>query len=109
MPANKKTIMLTTTSFRIMNLLTFIFQFDHIPDLPYRVTLLVQFEGPQGLPQTDISDRCMVVHIAGEQTLVSEDRRFFAFTVTVNTVQDPGNLLCSLISLSDPGITESVW
>jgi len=42
------------------------------PKLPFnrlfylfnRISLFVKLEGPQGLPQTDVSNRCMVIDVA---------------------------------------------
>lgn len=72
-----------------------VFLFDGIPYLFYRIPVFVELEGPQGLPETDISPCRVVVHIAAQEALMM--KRLFAKTVAHKTVQDPGDLPRSLI------------
>jgi len=58
----------------IFNLLSFVFLFDHSLYLLHGVAFFVKFGSPQGLPQTNISHRRMLVNVAAEQTFVSECR-----------------------------------
>jgi hypothetical protein len=41
-----------------------VFLFYGVPYLFYRISIFIEFEGPQGLPDTDISPCRVVVHIA---------------------------------------------
>jgi hypothetical protein len=71
--------------------LSFVLPFHCVSNLSYGITLFVKFEGPQGLPKTNVSHRSMFVDIATEQALVSECRCFLAPAIAINAVQNPGD------------------
>ncbi len=83
------------TLFRNSIAIQFVFLIDDITYLFYRISFFIELEGPQGLPEADISPCRVVVHIAAQETLVM--KRLFAKTVAHKTVQEPGDLLCNLI------------
>jgi hypothetical protein len=72
-----------------------VFLFYGIPYLFYRISIFIELEGPQGLPETDISPCRVVVHIAAQEALMM--KRLFTSTVAHKTVKEPGDLPRSLI------------